>query len=180
MKRVTLYQEQNIFGRDGQFYFLKLNSAVAELNLAKIFMEDHHRPPRGGPYTQTETRIYESIDGYQGKNFDPSPAYPPPIPSMPPLRAEHHYTPDHLTVPRITFDGEKDRDSNAYLQLLSENGKTDPDVRSTGSGDYTAMKSVSLRNGQPNNMAAVNKMALQTPQGFNEDNYMVFMEQGDK
>ena len=99
---------------------------------------------------------------------------------MPPLRAEHHYTPDHLTVPRITFDGEKDRDSNAYLQLLSETGKTDPEVRSTGSGEYTSMKSVSLRNAQSNNMAAVNRMALQTPQGFNEDNYMVFMEQGEK
>ena len=84
-------------------------------------------------------------------------------------------------MPRIVFDGEKSRDSNPYLQLLgSENGKTDPEVRSTGSGEYTSMKSVSLRNTQVNNMAAVNRLALQTPQGFNEDNYMVFIEQGEK
>ena len=42
------------------------------------------------------------------------------------------------------------------------------------------MKSVSLRNAQSNNTAAVNRMAPQTPKGFNEDNYMVFMEQGEK
>ena len=66
-------------------------------------------------------------------------------------------------MPQITSNSENDRGSKACLQLLSENEKTDSEVGLTENGEYISMKSVSLRNAQSNNMAAVNRMALQTP-----------------
>ena len=147
-------------------------------------MEDGSRPLRGGPYTQAETRIYEAIDGYHTDTFtklDTSPTCPPRgLPSLPPPRVEHHYHAEQTQVlPQIVFESEKD--NNAYLQLLANNkNKTDSDNRSTGSGEYTSMKSVSIKKEELENIAAVNRLAVQTAQGFNEDNYMVFMENGEQ
>ncbi len=42
------------------------------------------------------------------------------------------------------------------------------------------MKSVSIKKEELENIAAVNRLAVQTAQGFNEDNYMVFMENGEQ
>ncbi len=140
-------------------------------------MEDGSRPFRvGGPYTQPETCIYESIDNLDSK-LPTSPTCPPrSLPSLPPPREEHLYQPDRPPVPMIVFEGEKG--SNPYLQVLADKDKSkmDPEVRSTGSGDYTSMRSVSIKKEDLQNLSAVNRLAIQTAQGFNEDNYMVFME----
>ncbi len=160
-----------------------ISPPAAELSLAKIFMEDGSRPLRGGPYTQTETRIYEAIDGYHPDTFaklGTSPTCPPRgLPSLPPPRGEHHYHTEQTQVPHIVLESEKD--NNAYLQLVANNkNKTDSDNQSTGSGEYTSMKSVSIKKEELENIAAVNRLAGQTAQGFNEDNYMVFMENGEQ
>ncbi len=151
------------------------------MNLAKIFLEDSNGV-HGGPYTHPGARIYESIDGFQvDTKLTMSPTCPPrSLPSLPPLRVEHYYhtKQPRAQVPEIVFHDEKE--SSAYLQIVGDQDKNkmDPEICSTGSGDYTSMQSVRIRKEELQNLAAVNRLAVQTAQGFNEDNYMVFMENG--
>ena len=154
---------------------------VAELNQAKIFMEDSNRSLRvGGPYTQPETRIYESIDGYQVDvhNKVGGPTCPPrSLPSLPSLREEHLYQPKKPQIPVLIFQEEKE--SNAYLQLVKDKSKMDPEVRSNGSGEYTSMRSVSIKK-ELQNIAEMNRLTVQIAQGVNENNYVVITENGSE